>query len=134
MHGLILRDPRGLSIGSRTNVNPDCIIDTRGGKVVIGDDCDISPQVNIWTLQHDISDPNFKSVGGDVVIDNFVHIGNRAIVLPGVTLGEGCVVAAGAVVTKSVAAYTVVAGIPAKQIGVRPRNQIARVPYKPMLL
>lgn len=55
----------------------------------------------------------------DVVIGNDVWIGAYGIVLPGVTIGDGAVIAAGSVVTKDVAPYTIVAGVPAKQIGQR---------------
>ena len=134
MSGLTLRDPRNLHIGRRTNINPDCLLDSRGGALRIGDDCDVSPQVNVWTLQHDWRDPDFATEGGAVTIEDFVWIGNRAIVLPGVTVGEGAVVAAGAVVTKDVPPYSIVGGVPAKVIGQRPRDQRPRAPYKPYLL
>ena len=134
MHGLTLRDPRGLSIGRNSNVNPRCLIDTRGGAVAIGDYCDISPEVNIWTLQHDLDDPDFATEGAPVTIEDYVWIGNRAIVLPGVTLHRGCVVAAGAVVTKSVEPFTIVGGVPARPIGARNEDQRPRRAYKPYLL
>ena len=134
MMGLTLRKLADISVGARSNINPDCLLDSRGGAIIIGADVDISPQVNIWTLQHDPKSPNFETKGGPVTIHDFVWIGNRAIILPGTTLGEGCVVAAGAVVTKDVPPYTIVGGIPAKPIGSRPQPQFPRKPYKPFLL
>ena len=134
MMGLIIRQPDGITIGKNSNVNPDCLLDSRGGEVRIGKHCNISPQVNIWTLQHDIRDPHFGTSGGPVVVGDFVFVGNRAIILPAVELGEGCVVAAGAVVTESVAPYTVVGGVPARPIGTRPRPVYPPARYRPVLL
>jgi acetyltransferase-like isoleucine patch superfamily enzyme len=118
-------------MGNVSNINAGCIIDNRGGIITIENFVDISPQVNLWTLQHDYNDLTFKTVGGDIIIQDFVWIGNRAIILPGVILGEGCVVAAGAVVTKDVPPYTVVGGVPAKFITNRKGPQLPRPCYKP---
>ncbi len=68
---------------------------------------------------HDVHAPRFNDIAGFVTIEDYVWIGARAIVLPGVTLGRGAVVAAGSVVTKNVASMTIVAGVPAKPVGVR---------------
>jgi len=134
MMGLCLRKMDNISLGARSNLNPDCLLDSRGGAITIGADVDIAPQVNIWTLQHDPASPDFATKGGAVTIEDFVWVGNRAIILPGVTLGRGCVVATGAVVTKSVAPYIIVGGVPAKPIGTRPQNQNQRRPYQPFML
>ena len=64
-------------------------------------------------------------VNGDVLLDDYVFIGTRAIVLPGVHLGKGCVVASGAVVTKSFPEYSVVAGVPAKVISTHCKYHIS---------
>ncbi len=134
MLGLSLRDPRNISIGNRSNINPGCLIDSRGGRVTIGNDVDIGPEVNIWTLQHDMNDPGFRTIGSPVSIEDFVWIGNRAILLPGVVIGKGAVVAAGAVVSRSVEPFTVVGGVPAKKIGRRNEVQEPRYFYRPYLL
>jgi acetyltransferase-like isoleucine patch superfamily enzyme len=65
---------------------------------------------------------NFRMKSSPVIIDDYVWVGINATVLQGVRIGEGAVVAAGAVVTKNVEPYTIVGGIPAKQIGVRTKN------------
>jgi maltose O-acetyltransferase len=65
---------------------------------------------------------DFGEIGGPVTIGDRVFIGARAIVLSGVTIGEGAAVAAGAIVTKDVDPYTIVAGVPARPIGSRPKT------------
>jgi len=134
MMGFKVRYPGRIKIGEISNVNPYCMFDSRGGEIMIGDNVDISPEVNIWTLQHDLQSPDFDSVGKGVVIKDFVWIGSRATILPGVTIGEGAVVATGAVVTKDVEDWKIVGGVPARVIGDRHRNQNPRRPYKPFLI
>ncbi len=107
------------SIGARTIVNRGCCLDARSG-LQIGDDVSISPEVVILTTQHDIASRKFALQGRSVTIEDHVWIGMRAMVLPGVTIGRGAVVAAGAVVTKDVAPLDIVAGVPARPIGRRP--------------
>ncbi len=110
-----------IQIGDNTAINRKCYLDSRGG-LNIGSNVSISPEVHLITAQHEINDPNFKFIVSPIEIKDFVFIGTRAVILPGVKLGEGCVVAAGAVVTKSVDPYNVVAGVPAKKIGERHNN------------
>lgn len=133
MTGIKIRYPGRIHIGLRSNVNQYCILDSRGGQIRIGNDVDISPQVNIWTLQHDYNHPDFAVSNGCVTIEDFVWIGNRAIILPGVRLGKGSVIAAGAVVTKDVEKWTVVGGVPARKIANRNDHQKSRKPYRPFL-
>lgn len=102
----------------------NAILDARAG-ITIGSNVNISSNVSIWTLQHDYRDPYFRCTPehyGPVVIENRVWIGPSVTVLHDVTIGEGAVVAAGSVVTKSVPPYTLVGGIPAKVIGKRPKE------------
>lgn len=134
MMGFNVRQLDSISIGSRSNINPNCMFDSRGGKITVGDYVDISPEVNIWTLQHDTQSPVFATLGGDVYIEDFVWIGNRAIILPGVTVGRGSVVAAGSVVTKSVEPNTIVGGVPARKIGKRNIYHEPREIYRPLFL
>ena len=111
----------GVSIGANSRINRDCSIDVRGG-VTIGDNVSISPQVAISTAAHSAADPAFRVEIRPVVIEDNVWIGMRAMILGGVTLGRGCVVAAGAVVTKDVPPLTIVAGVPARPVGMRPEE------------
>jgi maltose O-acetyltransferase len=115
--GQIRRD--GFTIGSYTRVNRNCTLDARG-PLRIGDNVSISPEVMILTAFHRIDDPKFRVETRPVVIEDHVWIGSRAVILSGVTLGRGSVVAAGAIVTRDVAPLEIVGGVPARPIGTRP--------------
>ncbi len=85
-------------------------------KVVIGENVCINDGVQILTASHDVSDPLWPSIKKPVVIDDFVWIATDAMILPGVHIGRGAVVGAGAVVSKDVAPYEIITGNPAKPI------------------
>lgn len=116
------RCPQNIFIGNNTTINKRALLDGRGGTVVIGDNVDIAQDVHIWTLQHDYNSPDYKAVGGNVHIYDYAWLASGVTILPGVSIGEGAVVATGAVVTKDVPPYTVVGGIPARPLGVRNKN------------
>ena len=123
--GARIYDPRFIKIGQDSIIGELVTLDGRRqvagspGEIIIGDHVDIASQVMIWTSQHDIASADFRPIEKAVVIKDYVFIGPRAIILPGITLHEGAVVAAGAVVTKDVPAYTMVAGVPAVKIADR---------------
>lgn len=122
-YGLEFRDGNKLKIGSSI-IGDKALLDSRNG-IEIKDNVNISSNVSIYTEQHDHRNPEFKCNSDEsfkVVIDDRAWIGPNVIILPGVHIGEGSVVAGGAVVTKSVPPYTIVAGIPAKKIGDRNKN------------
>lgn len=104
-----------LIIGKHSVINANCRIDTRG-EVTVGKNVSISSDVIILTADHDMDTPGMDGRQRKVSIGNNAWIGTRAMIMPGVSIGEGAVVAAGAVVTKSVAPFQVVAGVPAKVI------------------
>lgn len=108
----------GLSIGAYSRVNRDCCLDARG-RLEIGKHVSISPDVTILTASHGVNQPDFRVETRPVVIEDHVWVGTRAMILPGVTLGRGCVVAAGAVVSRDVPPLAVVAGVPATWVGER---------------
>jgi acetyltransferase-like isoleucine patch superfamily enzyme len=110
-----------LRIGPETVVNRNTYLDGRGG-LTIGSCVSISPECYIISLDHDPRSAAFETKPGPVVIEDYAWIGARAMVLPGVRLGKGCVVGAGAIVTRDVPEYAIVAGVPAKAIGERNRN------------
>lgn len=110
--------PRGISIGAGTLVGDHAVLDGRA-PLRIGNHVDIASQVMIYNSEHDIHSKDFGPIDGSVTIDDYVFIGPRAIILPGVHIGKGAVIAAGAVVTKDVPEKGVVGGVPAKVIGER---------------
>ena len=116
--GFEVRKPKKLFVGSNSIVGHRALLDARMG-LRIGNNVNISNEVMIWTLHHDYNDAGFAQTGAPVVIEDDVWLCSRAIILPGVTVGRGAVVAAGAVVSRNVAAYTVVGGVPAKPISQR---------------
>jgi acetyltransferase-like isoleucine patch superfamily enzyme len=108
----------GFRLGAYTRVNRDCRLDVRGG-LEVGDNVSISPEVTVLTASHAVDDPEFPVELRAVVMEDHVWVGTRALILPGVTLGRGSVIAAGSVVTRDVPELAVVAGVPARQVGVR---------------
>lgn len=117
----VLGGPARIRIGAGTVINRGVVLDGRF-PLTIGENASISIQALILTLEHDLAASNFRAVGAPVVIGERVFLGARTVVLPGISIGEGACVAAGAVVTHDVEPYTIVAGVPAKPIGSRPRN------------
>lgn len=120
--GAHLRRPKEIEIGEGTSVGHRCELDGRGG-LKIGRSVNISSEAMIWTARHDFRDPQFAIGLEAVEIQDWVWIGPRVIVLPGVDVAEGCVIAAGAVVTRSTEPWGIYAGIPARRIAERPRQR-----------
>ena len=110
--------PKNVSIGHGTIIGDRCFFDGRA-KLTIGDHVDIASQVLIYNSEHDVNSEGFDPVEEPVEIEDYVFIGPRAIILPGVKIGRGAVVAAGAVVTADVKPFEIVGGVPAKPIGER---------------
>jgi acetyltransferase-like isoleucine patch superfamily enzyme len=104
--------------GKNVYINRGCTLDLRG-TLTIGDNVSISPDVTVLTATHGLNDPAFGLEHYPVTIEDHVWIGTRALILPGVRLGRGSVVAAGAVVTRDVAPLEVVGGVPARRIAGR---------------
>jgi acetyltransferase-like isoleucine patch superfamily enzyme len=124
---------RKIFLGDRNVINFDCLLDGRRFSIRTGNDVSIGPEAAILTLGHDPQSPDFADRGGDVVIGDRAWICYRAIILPGVTIGEGAVVGAGAVVTRDVAPLTIVAGSPAKAVGTRTANLGYKCKFSPWL-
>lgn len=131
--------PSGIEIGHNTVIGNDAFLDGRfkrqwksdEGKISryindfitprvrplkIGNNVSIAGEVRIYTMEHDIDDPNFSETASPVMVEDYVVIGTRVTILPGVTIGKGAVIATGAVVTKDVQPYSVVGGVPAREI------------------
>lgn len=107
---------KNLHIGKRVFINSGCKFQDQGG-IYIGDDALIGHNCVIATINH-LEDPERRGdmMFAPVKIGNKVWIGANVTILPGVTVGDGAILAAGAVVTKDVAPYTIVGGVPAKLI------------------
>ena len=105
-------------IGDGTVVNRDCLFDNRD-EIAIGCNVSIARGVQIFTAGHDPHSPLFEMTTAPVHIGDRAAIFARCTIMPGVTIGTGAVVHAGSTVTKSVEPMAIVAGIPARQIGVR---------------
>jgi len=125
---------RKISLGDRNVINFGCLLDGRRHAIRTGADVSIGPEASILTLGHDPRSVNFEDKGGEVDIGDRVWIGYRAMVLPGVKLGEGSVVGAGAVVTKNVEPYAVVVGVPAKKVADRPKEINYKLYHNPFLV
>lgn len=112
-----------IEIGSSVRIGHNVEI-IANSKVIIGDDCLIAQCVLITTVEHGLIKNNIpmrlqKELYKDVIIETDVWIGAKAIILPGVRIGKGAVIGAGAVVTRSVESYSIVGGVPAKLIKYR---------------
>jgi acetyltransferase-like isoleucine patch superfamily enzyme len=107
-----------LSVGEGSLINRGVYLDNRGG-LSIGAHVSIAHDVRIYTMGHDVHDPDFAAKAKPVRIDDHAVIFAGALIMPGVHLGAGAVVMAGAVVTKSVPPYRMVGGNPAVDIGER---------------
>jgi maltose O-acetyltransferase len=116
--------PHNLTIGDNSAIGLGCYLSCLD-KVSIGDRVLMGPGVMIFTSNH-VWNPQALTYFhqgetlAPVTIQDDAWIGARSIILPGVVIGKGCTVAAGAVVTCSTGDYSVVAGVPAIQIGTRP--------------
>lgn len=113
-----------VTIGERCWIQQCCTFFGRGG-ITIGNDVFIGPKVNLITINHD-PDPDNRSAtyGKPIVLEDKVWIGINATILPGVRVGYGAIVAAGAVVTKDVPPMAIVGGNPAKIIKmIEPKNK-----------
>jgi acetyltransferase-like isoleucine patch superfamily enzyme len=120
-HGFEVRSPWKLKIDEGSVIGQGAILDARG-EIEIGKHVNLSSEVAIWTGQHDYQSPDFAYQTDRVVISDRAWLSFRCTLLPGVSIGEGAVVAAGAVVTRDVPPFSLVGGVPARVIGQRNPN------------
>ena len=107
---------KNIHIGQRVFINSGCKMQDQGG-IYIGDDVLIGHNACLLTLNHEMDPENRADMHPKPIhIEDKVWLGSNVTVLPGVTIGEGAIVAAGAVVTKDVDSNTIVGGVPAKII------------------
>jgi len=119
--GQYILAPSRLQIDTHTHVNEGCLIDARGG-IHIGSNVSISHRCSLVTGSHNVLDSDFAGIFAPITISNDVFIGANATILQGITVHRGAIVCAGAVVTKDVAEYNIVAGIPAQMISLRDKK------------
>jgi maltose O-acetyltransferase len=122
----------------RLHIGSDCAIGrveiqlhapvTIGNSVVINDGC------RLLTGSHNIHSPQWELIAKPIVVDDYAWVATNAVLLPGVTIGRGAVVGAGAVVTRSVAPLEVVAGNPARPIGTRTPSEFCYSPGQSVAL
>lgn len=114
---------RFISLGKNVFINHACSFLDIGG-IIIEDDVQIGPRVNIISENHPLDPSDRKAlIPEPVVIRRNAWIGAGATILPGITIGENAIVAAGAVVSRNAPANTVVAGTPAKVVKEHLYNQ-----------
>lgn len=119
---------RNVFIGKGTIINHGCLLYVTGG-LRIGEGVSISAGTWLVTGSHEINDPHFPAIFKPIVIGNHVWIGMRATILAGVTIGEGAVIMAGAVVTRDVPPFAIVGGVPAKVIKQREQMEFSYPPH-----
>jgi acetyltransferase-like isoleucine patch superfamily enzyme len=122
-HPVVIEHPEKVSIGSGGSIGAFLHI-WGGGEVQIGHRVLIGSHVAITSETHNYNSHPMTNtfVKKPVIIENDVWIGAHAIILPGIRIGAGSVIGAGAVVTKDVNPMCIVAGVPAKVIGKRPAS------------
>jgi maltose O-acetyltransferase len=108
-------------IGDNVIIGENALLDGRVG-LYIGNNVNFSSNVSVYSLQHDYNSPTFEAVGEAVYIKDNAWISCNTVILPGVTVNEGAVVAAMCLVNKDVPEYTVVGGVPFKIINKRNRD------------
>lgn len=128
---LCMDDPKGekgiakLSIGEGTSIGEMNNIRAAGGEISIGNKCILSQYITIVAANHLIKkdsymiDQAWDTTKNKVVIEDDVWIGSHAQIMPGVTVGKGAIIAAGATVTKDVEPYAIMVGSPAKLLRYR---------------
>jgi maltose O-acetyltransferase len=133
-YGTYIRYMKRVSVGSKVWINRGCKFFCshfcKDAVITIGDHTAIAPNVTFLAAGHDYTDINLANTAGSIAIGRDVWIGAGSIIIANTTpidgnptkvlsIGDGAIVAAGAVVTRSVPPYTIVAGVPAKVIKIR---------------
>ncbi|KPP94396.1 Hexapeptide repeat of succinyl-transferase [Erythrobacter sp. HL-111] len=118
-------EPQNIVIGERVSIGSRCFLwaGPCRGRIVIGDDVLFGPEVIVTAANYRFNDgaPVTRQLMDerDVEIGDDAWLGARVIVLPGVKIGAGAVIAAGAVVTSDIPSFAIAAGVPAKVVGTR---------------
>jgi len=123
-YGTYFRYPHKISIGNDVSINRGCqffpsLID-KDSHISVGDGVIIGPNVVFFSAGQDPRESRLPDVAGSITVERNVYIGGNVTIRYGVTIGEGAVIAAGAVVVADVEPYSIVAGVPAREIHKRP--------------
>jgi acetyltransferase-like isoleucine patch superfamily enzyme len=125
--GCYFRYPQKISLGSDVSINRNtkffASYHNKNAFITIGNNVRIGPEVVFFGAGHDHTKLDLPDTAQSIAISNNVWIGGRAVILQGVNIGEGAIIAAGSVVTKNVAPMTIAGGVPAKFIKNRVINE-----------
>jgi maltose O-acetyltransferase len=117
-----------IKIGNNSVIGRNCILK---GEIIIKNNVSITAETYIFTHSHYVNDPHFKGSYDKVEINDFVWVGARAMILPGVTIAKGAVVGANSTVTKNVQEFEIVVGSPARKISIRSKDLKYELNYFP---
>ena len=126
---VVFSNAERIVIGDRVRIGSRCHIwaGPRDGHIRIGDDVLFGPEVMLTAASYNFNDggpvTDQAMSEGDIVIGNDVWLATRAVVLPGARIGDGCVIAAGAVVKGEFPPFSIIAGMPARVVGTRRRGE-----------
>jgi acetyltransferase-like isoleucine patch superfamily enzyme len=118
--GAKLENVRDIEVGNNVYIGPDCWICGIRGGIVLEDEVMLGPKICMVSSNHSVKDKSFRfgpGIGMKIVIGRGTWIAAGVSIMAGVTIGECCLIAAGAVVTKDAESFSIVGGIPAKKIG-----------------
>jgi maltose O-acetyltransferase len=118
-------------IGDNSVINDYCRIDNRG-LITIGNNVSISSESYLITAYHDVYSTGFENVIKPIIVEDFVFLGIRCTILPGVKLSTGAVAAASSTIIKSVPEFVIIGGNPAIQIGKRPNKLNYKINFRPL--
>jgi acetyltransferase-like isoleucine patch superfamily enzyme len=118
-----MRYPKKVIIGEYTTINRGATLIgsyyNKNTEIRIGNNVAIGPYCTFYSAGHDYRYLNLPDIAQSIIIEDNVWIGGRTVILPGVRLGEGCIIGAGSIVTKDVSPWCVAVGNPAKVINKR---------------
>jgi len=116
-YGVYFRYPRDIEIGDHVSINRGCEFFTSSNlpsRIRIGNHVAIAPYVRLYAAGHDYRRLSLPDTAGDITIGDHCWIGANSVILQGVQIGEGAIIAAGSVVTRDIPSYAVAAGVPAR--------------------
>jgi acetyltransferase-like isoleucine patch superfamily enzyme len=124
---------KNIEIGNNTVIARNCHLDGRApdGYIKIQNNVSIAPECYILSMTHEPNSPTFEAISKKVIIEDYVWIGTRAMILPGVKIGKGAILGAGSTATKAIPNYSIQVGSPSKEIAKRTTELIYELNYFP---